>query len=232
MRFIVANWKSGMNATQIVAFQDQWNQKSLTWDEDVRVVIAPPDPHYVAFYNDACAGVYPCLQHISALTGAAHTGSITPETISDCLPSYTILGHSERRREYGEDNRQVLAQAQILWQLQIEPIICVDADTFADMFAQIEAFDPHLQHQCLFAYEPAGAIGTGHNLDPQELDHIIGDFRRHHGDFFPVLYGGSVTPDNAASYAPYCDGLLVGGASRQADSFYQIIHNFIASDQT
>jgi triosephosphate isomerase len=140
-------------------------------------------------------------------------------------PKYVIIGHSERRREFGEDNKMVLKKAQNLWELEVIPVICFD---LPEMDELSEMLRPFQDRPMVLAYEPVAAISTsgqGGNLNSEILEGLMPKLRV---AFFgkPIIYGGSVKAENAQDYNKIVSGLLVGGASLKAESFYQIVQGF------
>jgi triosephosphate isomerase (TIM) len=172
----------------------------------------------------------------------AFTGAIAPGMLADVGCTYVIVGHSERRQHFGDDDEAVNRKVHAVLAAGLKPIMCV-GETLAEReagktFAVVETqvlnglagFPVSERERLVIAYEPVWAIGTGKTATPeqaQEVHHLIrqlladtlgtGEVR--------ILYGGSVTPDNAATLLaePDLDGALVGGASLKAEVFLPII---------
>ncbi len=177
----------------------------------------------------------------------AFTGEISAKMLVDIGCSYVILGHSERRQLFGETDQGVNKKAKAAFSHGLLPIICVGEtldqreknQTLEIVKRQLQGcldgLAPAQVEACTIAYEPVWAIGTGKAATPemaQEVHRMIRDYVAEHfgpsvAQTLRIQYGGSVTPDNARSLMiqPDIDGALVGGASLQADSFSQIIHN-------
>jgi triosephosphate isomerase len=172
----------------------------------------------------------------------AHTGDISAGMIADAGGSLVICGHSERRTDHGESSEQVARKAEAAVASGLEPIVCVGetletreaGDAVAFVVAQVrESLPPSLAGKAFcVAYEPLWAIGTGrtasvdnivemHAAIRAELAAIFGE----QGQFAPILYGGSVKPENAGEIlaAAQVGGALVGGASLKATDFLAII---------
>jgi len=142
----------------------------------------------------------------------------------DAGAAYVIVGHSERRADHGENDRQVKANAQAALRAGLTPIICVgelEAERKAGkaldiVGAQLAGSLPETGEEYVIAYEPVWAIGTG--LVPTHTDIAeMHDFiRTKTRDDVRILYGGSVKLSNVG-------GALVGGASLKADDFYPIV---------
>jgi len=160
----------------------------------------------------------------------AHTGDVSAAMLADLGVGFVICGHSERRAAYGEGDAQVRSKAHAAQRAGLVPIVCVGAtaseraqgETLPVLERQAQASVP-LSGSYALADEPIGAIGTG---SAAELE----DIQRAHAHLLtftdqPVLYGGSVKADNAASIAALGEvsGLLIGKASLKAQSFLSII---------
>jgi triosephosphate isomerase len=181
-------------------------------------------------------------EDIRAEACGAFTGDISAEMLADAGACMVILGHSERRRAYGETDAQVAAKAKAALRGGLQPIVCV-GETLADRQAgrTLAVIRDHVAgslpadlagHPFAVAYEPIWAIGSGQTptLDQIEEAHAalraaitvtLGEAARG----VPILYGGSVTPANAGWIlkAREVGGALVGGASLKAEDFLAVI---------
>ena len=172
----------------------------------------------------------------------AHTGDLSAAMLVDAGARLVILGHSERRAAYGESDALVAAKVETALAAGLEPIVCV-GETLAQRDAgQAEAvvtamargsLPPSLAGQDFaLAYEPVWAIGTGRTPTLADIAAIHAALRGvlverfgAHGQTVPILYGGSVKPENAREIlaTPDVGGALVGGASLKAADFLGII---------
>jgi triosephosphate isomerase len=172
----------------------------------------------------------------------AFTGAIAPAMLADVGCSYVIVGHSERRQHFGDTDEAVNRKVKAVLKAGLRPIMCV-GETLAEReagrtFPVVETqvleglagFPVAARERLVLAYEPVWAIGTGQTATPQqaqEVHHLIRNLLSEvlGTAAIRILYGGSVTPDNAATLLaePDLDGALVGGASLQAASFLGII---------
>jgi triosephosphate isomerase (TIM) len=173
----------------------------------------------------------------------AFTGAISPWMLADVGCTYVIIGHSERRQHFGDTNYTVNLKLKASLEAGLKVILCVGEtleqreaeQTMAVVGAQLreglESLPDLNGANLVIAYEPVWAIGTGRTATPDQAQEVHRFIRENlfqlliQGDEIRILYGGSVTPDNAASLLaqPDLDGALVGGASLKAPSFLKII---------
>ena len=207
------------------------------------VVLAPP---YTALASVAAelAGsqVLLAAQDTFWEEKGAFTGAIAPGMLADVGCTYVIVGHSERRQHFGDTDDAVNRKVKAVLAAGLRPIMCVGETlaereagrTLAVVASQVrrglEGFPVAERQRLVLAYEPVWAIGTGKTATPAQAQEVHLLIREQLADILGtadirILYGGSVTPDNAATLLaePDLDGALVGGASLQAASFLGII---------
>jgi triosephosphate isomerase len=169
-------------------------------------------------------------QNVSEHASGAYTGEVSVAMLAELGCSYVIVGHSERRQIFGESDAQVAAKFAAVRSGGLTSILCV-GETLAEREAgrtqevvarQLGAvkFD-----QGVLAYEPVWAIGTGRNATPEQAQEVHAFLRTRVPSDTPILYGGSVKPQNAAAIfaMPDVDGGLIGGASLVAADFLAIL---------
>ncbi len=173
----------------------------------------------------------------------AFTGEVSAEMLAKLNVSYVIVGHSERRRLFGEDDKMVRAKIDAVLRHAMKPILCVgetleereagqaESKVATQLTFALEERGPEGLDSIVVAYEPVWAIGTGRTATAEDAQAmaatIRGELERLGGDVsraMLVQYGGSVTPDNAGELlaCPDVDGLLVGGASLDMDKLVSI----------
>jgi triosephosphate isomerase len=211
--------------------------------DGVEVAICAPMP-YLADCATALRGsaIAVGAQDCSAHASGAFTGETAASMLAEVGCSYAIVGHSERRALHGESDATVAAKAVRALDAGLAPIACVgetlaerDAgDTDAVVTRQLAAVLDAVRGRSdagtrlVVAYEPVWAIGTGRSASVAQAEAVHAVLGRALADAglaaVPVLYGGSVKPENAAALfaAPGVDGGLVGGASLQANDFLAI----------
>jgi triosephosphate isomerase len=243
--FIAGNWKMFKTVAEAVVFAKEL--RSLVKDvSGVDIVVAPPftaiHPVAEALRN---ANVAVSAQDVYWEREGAFTGEVSAAMIKEAGAEYAIIGHSERRRLFGETDADVNRRIAAAIGATLTPIVCVGEtleerernETLAVLDRQIkDGLDGLTGAQIgdlVVAYEPVWAIGTGRNATAAQAQeahaHIRTRLRQWFGadaaDRCRVLYGGSVKPDNIAGLIrePDVDGALVGGASLEVRSFAEIV---------
>jgi triosephosphate isomerase len=243
---IAGNWKMHLTRAEAVELASAVAAASqgLT---DREVMIAPPFTALAAV-KEAAAGspVKVAAQNVGWEKEGAFTGEVSPPMLLDIGVEMVIIGHSERRHVFGEDNAMINRRLRAALQFGLTPVLCVGetlaereaGNTFtiveeqlAQGLAEVTAQE---MEKVVVAYEPVWAIGTGKtasNAQAQEVHAFIRQlltrfYEKMLADSIRILYGGSVKPDNVDSLMaqPDIDGVLVGGASLKADAFERIIH--------
>jgi len=242
-RLVVANWKMNMTGTQAFAFLDDFLAQPLP--DGIDVAIAPPFTAIAQVgYRLRGSAIALAGQDMYWEQSGAFTGAISPPMLTDAGCTYVILGHSERRRYFGETDGDVNRKARAALANGLTPIVCVgetgterDAgEALARVIAQTRAALDGLGRdgasKVVMAYEPLWAIGTGKNCDADDADATMAAIRSSVDGLQDarILYGGSVKTENAAAYArkPNINGGLVGGASLDPAAFTALIRAVLA----
>ena len=216
---------------------------------DVTVVLIPPFPfiHNVADVIDRTK-IKVGAQNCASEAEGAYTGEVSAAMIASTGSEYVIIGHSERRQYFGENDEILSKKLKLALENDLIPIFCI-GEKLEEREAgkQFEVVENQLKNTILslsgddvkrlvIAYEPVWAIGTGKTATPDQAQEIHAHIRKLLADKFgtdianevPVLYGGSVKPGNAKELfgQPDIDGGLIGGASLKANDFVDIINSF------
>jgi len=243
--FIAGNWKMYKTVQEAVVFVKELRRlvKDVT---DVEIVVAPA---FTAVHAAAEAArntnIGIAAQDVYWEREGAFTGEVSPGMIKEAGAQYVIVGHSERRRLFGETDQIVNRKAMAGMASGLTPIVCIGetleererAETLGVLDRQIKeglrAFTAAQVADLILAYEPVWAIGTGRNATAAQAEeahaHIRGRLQEWFGaeaaDRCHVLYGGSVKPDNIRELIAQADvdGALVGGASLDVESFAGIV---------
>ena len=223
---IAGNWKMYKAPAEARTFAADLAQRVPA---GVDVAVCPPYPSLVPTLE---SGLPVYAQNVHWEPQGAYTGEVSPEMLKELGVHGALVGHSERRQYFGETDLGVARRTRAALDAGLAVIACVGetleareaGDTELVLKVQTEAvgFAVGTHERLVLAYEPVWAIGTGHTATPgqaQEAHAFIKSLLD-----VPVLYGGSVKPDNAGELLaqPDVDGALVGGASLEVDSFVAI----------
>jgi triosephosphate isomerase len=241
---LAANWKMNNGPTAAKAFMDAFLAGYAPRD-DRTIIIFPPALSLMTVAAAAAArsDVMSGIQNIHWAEKGAFTGEISAPMAKDAGARVALVGHSERRHVFGETDAQCAKKCLAAARANMSFMLCVGETIQQREAGETERVVTHqlregvsqtpnlISADFLLAYEPVWAIGTGltasagdasaiHTVLRSELRQMIGT----RSDDIPILYGGSVSPANAASLlaAPEVDGLLVGGASVEASSWLAI----------
>lgn len=236
---VIGNWKMHGNSEQ----NNQLLQTFATTvlPQDVTVAICAPFPYLmqcqIVLANSCFAWG---AQNVSEYNNGPFTGEVSATMLADIGCKFVIIGHSERREIFQETNEIVARKAQKVIDAGMVPIICIGEKldekdsglTHAVVSEQLGVVLEHLGTQAssiVVAYEPVWAIGTGKTPTSSQVQGVHVQLRSQligagAGDV-PILYGGSMNPENAAALLaePDVNGGLVGGASLNAESFLSIV---------
>ncbi|MEA2114562.1 MAG: triose-phosphate isomerase [Thermodesulfobacteriota bacterium] len=245
---IAGNWKMHCTTAEAVklsrAFADSCKDLS-----DREVMIAPPFT-VLAAVAEGIAGspVKVGAQNVAWRKEGAYTGEISPVMLQDAGVDMVIVGHSERRHIFGEDDAMINQRLLGAIEYGLIPILCVgetleereEEITFSVIEEQVRrglmGVEPEQISRVVVAYEPVWAIGTGKTASKEQAQEVHAFIRKVLADLYEkkladeirILYGGSVKPENVDSLMaqPDIDGALVGGAALKSESFDRII-NFL-----
>jgi triosephosphate isomerase (TIM) len=241
---LAANWKMHHGPTAAAAFLDAFLARYAPRD-DRTVVLFPSALAFSAARSAASArpDVRFGVQNIHTAEKGAFTGETSATMAADAGAGYVLVGHSERRHVFGETDAETAEKCARAAAHGLVPVLCVgekieereagatDAVVLRQLRAGLAGLSAADLRRAIIAYEPVWAIGTGRTATPQDAssahEAIRSELRVLGGaetDEIPILYGGSVNVGNASALltAPGVDGLLVGGASLEAESWASI----------
>ncbi|MFZ5995605.1 MAG: triose-phosphate isomerase [Thermodesulfobacteriota bacterium] len=242
---VAGNWKMYKTIPEAVALINTL-KSGVSGISDREIVVAPP---FTALAAAATAldgsGIFLSGQNTCWENEGAYTGEVSPIMLKDVGCRYVIIGHSERRHIFGERDETIARKIRAALDAGLQPIFCIgetlkqreSGETLAVLKRQVEEGLKLIQgadmDKVVIAYEPVWAIGTGKtatNEQAQEAHSFIrtlleGLFEKNIASDLRILYGGSVKVGNVDGLMaqPDIDGVLVGGASLEADSFLRII---------
>lgn len=225
MKYLIANWKAQMTYNQVQEWIRQCKQilaediiiKRNGDNNNLTIIICPPHQFilYVKEQLKDISFIQIGAQDISHIEEGKFTGEVTAKALQGII-DFAIIGHSERRSNF-EESEEIISQkiAQCVT-YGIKPILCV-RDQNDIMYSDVS----------LVAYEPVSAIGTGHNMNPQEVIEMKKQLSLSSDVQF--FYGGSADEKNCKEYlqTDNIDGFLVGSASLDAKRFLEMAQNCI-----
>lgn len=243
MKTIVANWKMNVGLRGAVALA-RGTLLSVRGKKVLpEIVLCPPfvalsDVHKVVARSRAVLGA----QDVCFKEEGSYTGEISVRMLSEVGVTHVIVGHSERRSHMQEDDATIAKKIKTVLEASMTPILCVGekepddveqahTELQAQLRGALEGLVLPGRGRLLVAYEPVWAIGTGVSATPAHvidrhrfIREVLADIDRSFANC-PVLYGGSVTKENAYAFLreDQIDGVLVGGASVKLGEFIEII---------
>lgn len=214
---------------------------------DAIVIIAPPFTH-LSKVNQLISGVKLAAQNCASEESGAYTGEVSPGMLISAGVEYVIIGHSERRSYYNEDNALLNKKVKLALSSGLKPIFCCGEvlaeresgkhfDVVKEQVAEgLKDLSGEQFSNVIIAYEPVWAIGTGVTASPGQAQEMHAYIRELIGEIFgadaaedtTILYGGSCKPSNAGELFSNADvdGGLIGGASLKAEDFYGIVNAY------
>ncbi|MCU1230932.1 MAG: triose-phosphate isomerase [Acidobacteria bacterium] len=238
-RYLIANWKMNLPPEGMRPYLDAVGRAEMN---DVEIVVAPPFP-YLRDVTRAPDRIFAGAQNCADQKSGAFTGEVSAWMLQELGVRYALVGHSERRALYGETDALLQRKLTAALEANLTPVLCVGEDlrvreaghVARHLAEQIRAVTtPALEsaREVVIAYEPVWAIGTGRSASGAMVAETVADIRDALARFWPVryrddapiLYGGSVTPDNVTDLQTNggMDGYLVGGASLSSEKFLAI----------
>ncbi|MCY4299319.1 MAG: triose-phosphate isomerase [Flavobacteriaceae bacterium] len=249
-KIIAGNWKMNLTLTESTKLIHQLNFSSD--NENIRVLVIPPFTNLEAIkrlLKNKNSKIEVAAQNLHHSVSGAYTGEISARMLKDIGVDTAIVGHSERRTLFAENDETISLKASSALSQNLEIIYCFGESLiqrkrgihFEIIARQLDDLIHKFETQywrygkIILAYEPVWAIGTGQTASKEQaqemhqfIRHLIGkEIGEDLATKTPILYGGSVKPENATELfqQPDVDGGLIGGASLNADSFNLIIQS-------
>jgi len=245
-KLVIGNWKMNKSFDEAEDLVTEIEEAIEGWNLNSTVVICPPFPYLELTTDHADESNFECgAQNCSEFPNGAYTGEVSADMLAELGVSFCIVGHSERRKIFGESNATIAHKIQRLLESDIIPVFCC-GETVEEREAdkQFEIVEKQLNESVfqlskdkfehiVIAYEPVWAIGTGKTATPQQAEEMHAYIRslveKKYGTELAynlyILYGGSCNAKNALELftQPNIDGGLIGGASLQSEEFVTII---------
>ena len=236
MRMVVGNFKMNLNSLEIDDYINFFKEKELN-----NVVFGPPSIYLERFIK---SGLIVTSQDVGFASKGAYTGDISAQELKSIGVTYSIVGHSERRKYYNDD-RYVNDKIKILLDNEIVPILCIgetkeerENNKTYDVLSQeisdaLHNIDTNLLNNVIIAYEPIWSIGTGIVPTNNDIYETISFIKKFINETFnvslKVLYGGSVNNEciNTLEKINNIDGYLVGGCSIKREEFDRLIKSIL-----
>jgi triosephosphate isomerase len=246
---VAGNWKMNKTVAEAVDLAAAI-KRELGDCKEVDIVLCPPFTAIQAV-SETITGSHVDLgaQNMHWEKSGAFTGEISAAMLRELYCHYVILGHSERRQYFGETDEIVNKKTKAALAANLQPIVCVgetldereagrtEEVVAAQVRGSLADLSPRELVECIIAYEPVWAIGTGKTATPEQAQEVHAYIRhvlREMSDdavaqSIRIQYGGSVKPSNARELfsQPDIDGGLIGGASLEARSFIEIVRSAI-----
>ncbi|MDP2709216.1 MAG: triose-phosphate isomerase [bacterium] len=245
-KYIIANWKMNLNQAETLALAKKFKEKFAGFDKG-EVVVCPSFTALSEIKNVLKgSNIKLGAQNVFYEDTGAYTGEISPDDLAEIGCQYVILGHSERRKYLFENYEMIHKKVRAVLEIEnLAPIVCI-GESFEEKksdkrdFVLVEqlqqalsGIDIYGQQLIIVAYEPIWAIGTGTAIPAEEAEYAHKIIKLALNDMFGmqavnknfrIIYGGSINAKNVKSFANLenMDGLLVGGASLDAEEFYEV----------
>ncbi|UTW62224.1 triose-phosphate isomerase [bacterium SCSIO 12741] len=248
-KVLFGNWKMNNNLAEAGALLANLKEHYQEPTEDLLIGVSPSFP-FIALAVEELKGspFQVSAQNISSENSGAFTGEVSADMIASLGAGYTLVGHSERRALFGEENAILRKKTDLALAAGIQVIYCIGETLEERRTGKLESVIREQIEQVVFgrdaaelenmilAYEPVWAIGTGETASPEQAQEVHAFIRRLITEEFgadvannlSLIYGGSCKPANAQELfaCPDIDGGLIGGASLKAEDFVAIARSF------
>lgn len=242
-KMVAGNWKMNGQIQQVIQLTNQLIEL-IDSDITTQVVVMPP-VIYLPVINELLVNskIVFGAQNVYPENFGAYTGELSAPMLKDFNCSYVLVGHSERRQNFHEDEHFVAQKFHHVKDHGMIPVLCVGEtlierekgqteQVIARQLLAVSEKSEYCFRECVVAYEPVWAIGTGKTASPEQAQEVhqfirglVAEINNSDAERLTLLYGGSVNENNArALFAmPDIDGGLVGGASLNAKQFVEIV---------
>ncbi|MDP8252956.1 MAG: triose-phosphate isomerase [Candidatus Kaelpia aquatica] len=247
------NWKMNKTIKEALELVNGL-KRELVDIEEAKIVVAPPSTALSCVGDTIVdSNIDLSAQNIHSEVSGAYTGEISVLMAKDAGCKYTIIGHSERRKYFKEDDALINKKIKLALENNLEVIFCVGESleereegrmeevVKTQLLGGLEGISKDDLARIVVAYEPVWAIGTGKNATPQEAqevhalirEELVKKYDQEAADSTSILYGGSVKSDNIEDLMKKedLDGVLVGGASLEIGDFSELVKKGLSAKQ-
>ena len=238
MQYLFSNWKMYLSSGTTLELAQALREVS---SDGVKLAVFPNTISFREVRQELSdSDIEIGAQNVSWTPQGAYTGAISAHLFAESGATYALVGHSERRHVFGEGNDVIRKRLEACIEEDLTPVLCV-GETKEDrennkteyrikkqLMRALEGLES-APKKLFVAYEPVWAIGTGDACEPAEavrmIELIKSEIKQYVDVEVPVLYGGSVNPENMVSYVSHeaIDGVLVGRASTDAKSYLDMV---------
>ncbi len=217
---VLGNWKANKTVAEAKSWIDAFAVHKDAIPAGVRVILCP-SLHHIPLFMEAKLPFGLGIQDVSPFEAGSYTGAVAASQLQGSGVVVSLIGHSERRTHFGETNEVVAQKVKQCLQGNITPVVCISELPQADVLGQLA---PEFFQKGMFLYEPLFAVGSGTPDTPINANAFAAKLAETYGPT-PVLYGGSVTPENVASFTSqeHLSGVAVGKNSLDPEIFFQLI---------
>jgi triosephosphate isomerase len=242
-KIVAGNWKMNGQLQQVIHLTTELDEL-LDFATSAQIIVMPP-AIYIPLVNDLLKGnkIELGAQNVYPKDSGAYTGELSAPMLKDFNCTHVLVGHSERRHGFHEDENFVAQKFHHVKEHGMIPVLCVGEtleerengqteQVIAKQLLAVSKNNHNAFQNCVVAYEPVWAIGTGKTASPEQAQEVhqyirklVAEVHQASAERLPLLYGGSVNENNASALfaMPDIDGGLVGGASLNAKQFVDIV---------
>lgn len=232
IKYVIGNWKCNKTESEVAEWLSAVAAANVLPVSTSLNVVLCASFIYLRQVHKQVPDLHVGVQTVSPYGNGAYTGAVSAHQVAQWA-TFALLGHAERRKYFGETNQSVAQQVRQALDAGLTPIIAVDEHSWVEQLTLLNADE---LTRCLVMYEPPEAISTMGSGEAADLTEVVTAIEKVKSELKVkgVLYGGSVSPTNVASYLshPSIDGVVPGAASLDAQSFIELVRNAHAANNS
>jgi triosephosphate isomerase len=216
---VLGNWKANKTIEDAQQWIDAFSSHRASLPENTLIIMCPAF-HHIPLFVDANPPLLLGVQDLSPYDSGPYTGEISVSMLPKRV-RFALLGHSERRKQFGETDEMIAQKVKQSLKMQIRPVVCISEISQAQ---KLKESIPNFSQTGIILYEPLFAIGSGQADTPENANTAASQISDVLSDV-PIIYGGSVVPENVSGFVKqeFLTGVGVGGASLDPDKFMNLI---------